>query len=64
MAKQKYTEAKRDSNRRYDAKTYKKKMVYLRIVDDWEIIEDMEKALDEGLTTREWLNKLWANQTK
>lgn len=66
MAKKKkvpYTEKKRDSNRRYDSKTYKRLSMCLRLVDDAEIIEDMEKARESGLSYRQWLNNLW-NQTK
>lgn len=64
MAKKKYyNEKKRVTNEKYDTKTYKRFSLKLRIVDDAEIIEDMEKARESGLSYRQWLNNLW-NQTK
>lgn len=60
MAKKKYyNEKKRVTNERYDAKTYKRVALKLRIVDDAEIIEDMEKAREFGLSYRQWLHDLW-----
>lgn len=55
----KYTEARARNNKAYDAKTYKKYTIMLRIEDDAEIIKDLEDAKARGLTSRQWLNELW-----
>ena len=55
----KYTEARAASNKKYDAKTYKKINFALRVDEDADIIEDIEAAQREGLSLREWLWYLW-----
>lgn len=57
-----YTEARKRNNKKYDAKTYKKFTIILRIEDDAEIIESLEKAKEKGYTSRQWLNLLWNNR--
>ena len=59
MAKQKYTEAKQNANRRYDEKTYKRYMVYLRMEDDADIIQSIEEAKEHGYSFRQWLRQLY-----
>lgn len=61
---QSYSQAKREANSRYDAKTYKKIGIALRVDDDKHIIEDFEKAKREGQTSREWLNDLFLKANK
>lgn len=57
-----YTEARQAANARYDAKTYKKINIALRIEEDADLIESLEKAQKEGATCREWLRELFENQ--
>ncbi len=54
-----YTEKRAASNKRYDAKTYKRINFSLRLEDDADIIEDIEAAQREGLSLRQWLRYLW-----
>lgn len=58
----KYTEARSRANKAYDAKTYKKYTVLLRIDDDAKIIEDLENAKAQGLSSRQWIRKLWSRR--
>lgn len=48
-------DSKRAAIDRYDAKTYRKIMLKLRIEDDADIIKDMDEAFDRGVNRREWL---------
>lgn len=59
MKSEKVTKAKREANDRYDAKTYKKITLSLRIQDDGDIIRNIEAAQSEGLSLREWLRRLF-----
>lgn len=59
MKSEKVTKAKREANDRYDAKTYKKITLSLRIQDDRDIIRNIEAAQSEGLSLREWLRRLF-----
>lgn len=56
--------AKREAIRRYDDKTYKRFMLYLRIDDDREIIDDLENSREQGLSLREWLSDLFLRANK
>ena len=54
-----YTPARAEANARYDAKTYKKVNLALRVEEDKEIIQDLERAKQNGYTSREWLEELF-----
>ena len=54
----KYTEARARSNKAYDARTYKKYTILLRVEDDAEIIDSLEEAKASGKSARQWLNEL------
>ena len=56
------SDAKREANARYDAKTYKNILLKLRREDDEDIIKSWEEAHDDGITSREWLRELFDNQ--
>lgn len=51
--------SQRDAIDRYDAKTYCKVLLKLRIEDDAEIISDMESAVSSGIPRREWLKGIY-----
>jgi len=57
--KREYNTARAEANAKYDAKTYKKINIALRIEDDADIIKDMEQAKKKGLNNREWLRGLF-----
>lgn len=59
MGKREYNEARANANARYDAKTYKKVQIALRLEDDADIIKDMEEAKAHGYSLREWLRQLY-----
>lgn len=59
MGKRKYTEARRNANRKYDAKTYSRVNLYLRVDDDAEIIDSLNEAKQNGISAREWLHNLY-----
>ena len=61
MRSEKVTEARRTSNDRYDAKTYKRIIFALRLQDDADIIESINAAQGKGLTLREWLRSIFDN---
>lgn len=62
MAKREYTAARAEANARYDAKTYKKINIALRLTDDHDIIESLEEAKKRGLNNREWLREIFEGQ--
>ena len=62
MAKREYTAARAEANARYDAKTYKKINIALRLTDDHDIIESLEEAKKKGLNNREWLREIFEGQ--
>ena len=62
MAKREYTAARAEANARYDAKTYKKINIALRLTDDHDIIESLEEAKQKGLNNREWLREIFEGQ--
>ena len=51
--------SKREAIDKYDAKTYRKINIRLRIDDDAEIIKDMDDALNRGINRREWLKEVF-----
>lgn len=53
-----YTPARQAANRRYDAKTYRRVTISLRLEDDADILESMDAAKSQGLSLREWLRKI------
>lgn len=55
----KYTQAKQEANARYDAKTYKKIGIALRIDEDAEIIRSWQEAHEHGISSREWLKAMF-----
>lgn len=59
MRSEKVSEARRQANDKYDAKTYRKISFALRAQDDADIIRDIEAAKAEGLSLREWLRRLY-----
>lgn len=58
------TEAQSRANAKYDAKTYKRFLFKLRIEDDKDIIKSLEKAMDKGITKREWLREQFEKKKK
>ncbi len=52
-------DSKRAAIDRYDAKTYRKVMLKLRIEDDADIIKDMDEAFSRGINRREWLKEVF-----
>ncbi len=54
-----YTPKKNITNKKYDDKTYKKMVIRLRLVEDAELIDAIQKAKDDGITFREWLWSLY-----
>ena len=50
---QKITPAKIASNKRYDAKTYDRRIVSLRKQDDADIIAAVDELIAKGMTTSE-----------
>ena len=59
MGKREYNAARQEANARYDAKTYKKINIALRLEDDADILEHLAEAKDKGLNSREWLRELF-----
>lgn len=55
----KVSEAKKAAHARYDAKTYTRFGLYLRIDDDADIIASMQYAKDNGVSLREWLRDVY-----
>lgn len=51
-------EARKAATSKYDAKTYKKLTIKVRIEDDADLIASYEKAQKNGITGREWLRTL------
>ena len=52
------SQSKLEANNRYDAKTYKRFVVRLRIDDDREIIKAFEEQREEGIPLRHYLHEL------
>ena len=59
MGKREYNAARQEANARYDAKTYKRINLRLRIEDDADMIKSMEEAKEHGISNREWLRALF-----
>lgn len=59
MGKRPYNEARAEANAKYDAKTYKKINVALRLEDDADIISSIEEAKAKGISLREWVRELF-----
>lgn len=59
MAKRKYTPARAEANAKYDAKTYKKINIALRVEEDADIIDSHEKARQKGVNNREWMREIF-----
>lgn len=55
----KYTQAQREAAARFDAKTYKKFGVALRIDEDADLIASLDEAKKRGMPSREWLRELY-----
>lgn len=53
------TPAQHEANKRYISKTYKQYMFYLRLTDDKDIIDSIEKAQEYGMNKTEWLRELY-----
>lgn len=53
-----YNETKRRNNERYDAKTYKRLTIKVRLEEDSDLIASYEEAQKNGITGREWLRTL------
>ena len=51
--------AKREAIARYDAKTFKKINIALRIEEDAKLIEAFQEAQQKGIRSREWLIDLF-----
>ena len=59
MGKREYTPARAKANAKYDAKTYKKVNIALRINEDADIIKSLEEAKKKGINNREWLREIF-----
>ncbi len=59
IGNRKYTQARQEANARYDAKTYKKINIALRVDEDNDIIESIQEAKEKGQTNREWLREIF-----
>lgn len=59
MGKRPYNEARAEANARYDAKTYKKINIALRVEDDADVIKSIEEAKAKGQSLREWIRELY-----
>lgn len=53
------SDARREANARYDAKTYKVFTFKLRIEEDADIIRAIQEAQENGTNKREWLRDLF-----
>ena len=51
------SEAKKKASRKYDAKTYKQVNARLRMDEDGDMIADLDKAIESGLSYREVLKE-------
>lgn len=56
------SQAKRESNARYDEKTYKTFTFKLRVEDDADIIRSIKESQEQGINKREWIRGLFDNQ--
>ena len=56
------TPAKAEATARYQAKTYKKINIALRLEDDADVIKAIEEAQAKGQSLREWIRELFDNQ--
>lgn len=56
------TPAEAEAIAKYQAKTYKKINIALRVEDDAEIIKAWQEAQQKGISSREWLKSLYENQ--
>ena len=52
------SEAKRKSNDKYDAKTYKSFLIRVRVDEDADLIRELEEAKAKGMSYREYLRSL------
>lgn len=59
MRSEKVSEARRNANDKYDAKTYRRVFLLLRLEDDADIIKDIEEAQGAGLSLRVWLRGIY-----
>lgn len=59
MGKREYTPTRAEANARYDAKTYKKLTIKVRIEEDADIIASFEESKQHGYTSREWLREMF-----
>lgn len=55
----KYYEARQRAVEKYQAKTYRKINVALRLDEDADIIESMDYARDNGIPLRQWLSDIF-----
>lgn len=60
----KVSQSHRAANDRYDAKTYKKITIGLRIEDDADIIAEIEAAKKKGMKIREWIRSIYDETSK
>ena len=58
-ADSKYYESQQRAREKYDAKTYRKINVALRLDEDAEVIESMDYARDNGIPLRQWLSDIF-----
>ena len=59
MGKREYTPARAEANAKYEAKTYKKINIALRIKEDADIIASLEEAKQKDISNREWLREIF-----
>lgn len=64
MRSEKVSEARRNANDKYDAKTYRRVFLLLRLEDDADIIKDIEEAQGAGLSLRIWLRGIYDKAQK
>lgn len=62
MARDNHSPAQREAVARYQAKTYKKINISLRVDEDAGIIESLDAAQAKGISYREWIRELLENQ--
>lgn len=62
IAISKTSEAQIRAVRSYESKTYKRYTINLRLEEDVEIINSIEKAKSKGINLREWIINLFEGQ--
>ena len=64
MRSERVSESQRIAANKYDAKTYKRITIAMRLEDDADIIKDIEDAQGAGLSLRMWLRGIYDKANK